>query len=304
METIYQDEQLIKNWPGFSNHHIEVNGTQLHYVDGGTGPVLICLPGWPQTWYSYHAVAPGLAAKFRVIVIDIRGMGSSATPASGYDKKTMAADVYELMLKIGVTKAPVLGHDIGGMVAASLAHNYPNVVESLILADGLHPDEGMIQMKLMPPSGTFGEKIDNQQPYTWWMSFNQVKELPEKLLEGRFRYLLDWLFNYVMVDDSMMTDFDRNVYAAIYNQPERIRASNAWYQAFNQDIEDAKTYSKLDMPLLGLASNVSFGYYQYALPVIANQYKLSHLENTGHYMFEENPDAVIDAITDFLKAGT
>ncbi|GAB2686395.1 hypothetical protein GCM10027037_05390 [Mucilaginibacter koreensis] len=167
------------------------------------------------------------------------------------------------------------------------------------MADGLHPNEGMMQVKLMPP-GTFREKIDNQQPYTWWMGFNQVKGLPEILLQGRYRALLDWLFNYVMVDDSKMPDFDKSCYAAVYNQPERIRASNAWYQAFNQDIEDAKTYSKLKMPVLGIASNVSFGYYQYALPAVADCYKLLHLEKTGHYMFEENPEAVIEAIIEHI----
>jgi len=212
----------------------------------------------------------------------------------------MATDVYELMLKLGITKAHVLGHDIGGMVAASLAHNFPDAVESLILADGPHPNEGMMQMKLVPAPGTFGDKIDNQQPYSWWMGFNQVKGLPEKLLEGRYRYLLDWLFHYVMVDDSKMPDFERNVYAAVYDQPERIRASNAWYQTFALDIEDAKSYAKLQMPVLGLASNVSYGYYQYALPAIAERFKLIHLEDTGHYMFEENPAGVIKAINEHL----
>jgi pimeloyl-ACP methyl ester carboxylesterase len=304
MEQVYNDEQLIKHWPGFTSHVVEVNGIQLHFVDGGgIGPVLICLPGWPQTWYSYRSVAVPLADHFRVIVVDIRGMGSSATPASGYDKKTMATDVYELMRLLGISKAYVMGHDIGGMVACSLAYNYPEVVERLILADGLHPNEGMMQMKLMPPPETFGEKIDHQQPYTWWMSFNQVKELPEKLLEGRYRYLLDWLFDYVMVDSSKMPDFERNVYAHVYNQPERIRASNGWYQAFNQDIADAKNYSKLQMPVLGIASNVSSGFYKYALPTIAENYQLLNLENTGHYMFEENPSGVCEAILIYLNSG-
>ncbi|GAB2686401.1 hypothetical protein GCM10027037_05400 [Mucilaginibacter koreensis] len=130
IETKYQDEQLIKSWPGFASHHIEVNGTQLHYVDGGTGPVIVCLPGWPQTWYSYHTIAPKLAEQYRVIVVDIRGMGSSATPTLGYDKKTMATDVYELMSKLGIATTHLLGHDIGGMVAASMAYNFPEVVKA------------------------------------------------------------------------------------------------------------------------------------------------------------------------------
>ncbi|MBS7562907.1 alpha/beta hydrolase [Mucilaginibacter sp. Bleaf8] len=296
MQNKYTDEELILHWPGFSNHYVEVNGISLHYVDGGSGPALVCLPGWPQTWYSYHNLAPALAQYFRVIVVDIRGMGSSATPPDGYDKKTMATDIYELIQQLGLEQVYLFGHDIGGMVAMSLAFNYPQVVAKLIVADGLHPSEGMMQMPLMPAADTFGDKIDTRRPYTWWMGFNQVKGLPEQLLEGRYRYLLDWLFHYVMVDDSRISDFEKEIYAAVYNQPERIRASNAWYQAFNQDIEDSKEYSRLSMPVLGIASNVSYGFYQFALPALAEQYELIHLADTGHYMFEENPEAVIEII--------
>ncbi|MCC8410767.1 alpha/beta hydrolase [Mucilaginibacter sp. UR6-1] len=300
MELKYQNQQLIRKWPGFTSQSVSVNGTALHYVQGGAGPVLICLPGWPQSWYSYHPVGSQLAKHFKVIVVDIRGMGDSATPPSGYDKKTMATDIYELMSQLDIDQAHVIGHDIGGMVASSLAYNFPQVVTSLILADGLHPNEGMMQMRLMPAPGKFGNKIDNEQPYTWWMGFNQVKGLPEQLLQGRYRYLLDWLFQYVMSDDSKMSDFDRSVYAAIYDQPERIRASNAWYQTFNQDIADAKTYSKFKMPVLGIASNVSYGFYQYALPMIADDYTIVHLKGTGHYMFEENPEAVYEAVLEHI----
>jgi pimeloyl-ACP methyl ester carboxylesterase len=229
-------------------------------------------------------------------------MGGSATPPLGYDKKTMATDVYQLIQQLGLQQVHVLGHDVGGMVAMSLAFNYPEVVKKLIVADGLHPSEGMMQMSLLPAPGTFGHKIDNQQPYTWWMSFNQVKGLPEQLLQGRYRFLLDWLFEYVMIDASKMSEFEREVYAAVYNQPERIRATNAWYQTFNQDIEDAKSYSQLKMPVLGIASNVSYGFYQYALPTLAAQYQLVHLADTGHYIFEESPEAVNDAIIAFINA--
>ena len=301
MKSNYSDEELIRYWDGFNNYYTIVNGTQLHYVAGGNGPVLLCLPGWPQTWYSYHSIAQSLATNFRVIVADIRGMGSSSTPLDGYDKKTMATDIYELIQQLGLKQVCLLGHDIGGMVAMSLAFNYPQVVAKLIVADGLHPSEGLKQMSLLPAAGTFGDKIDPQQPYTWWMSFNQVKGLPEKMLEGRYRYLLDWLFHYVMVDDSRMTEFEREVYASVYNQPERIRASNAWYQTLGKDIEDAKGYKSLSMPVLGIASNVSYSFYQYALPSVAEQYELLHLADTGHYMFEENPEAVISAINKFLQ---
>ncbi|WP_426492688.1 alpha/beta fold hydrolase [Hymenobacter sp. 102] len=297
----YSDEELIKQLPGFTNHYATVNGVRLHYVEGGQGPVLVCLPGWPQTWYSYHPIAAELARHHRVIILDIRGMGSSDKPATGYDKKTMAQDVHELLRHLGISRASLLGHDIGGMVAASFGFNYPEATEKLILADGAHPSEGMRQMPLLPAPGAFGEKMDGQQPYAWWMALNQVKHLPEQLLAGRFRYLLDYLFPYVMLDDSHMTEFERAVYAAHYDLPESIRAANAWYQAFNQDIADAATYSRLTMPVLGIGSCVSYGYLRMSLPYMAENVEVVGILDSGHYLFEEKPAKVLELVLDFLQ---
>lgn len=95
-DAAVSDAALVRSLPGFENGQAEVNGTRIHYVTGGKGTPLFLLPGWPETWWEYHQIMPALAKEFRVIVVDIRGMGSSAKPASGYDKKMMARDVYEL----------------------------------------------------------------------------------------------------------------------------------------------------------------------------------------------------------------
>lgn len=296
----YSDDQLIKHFPGFTNQYATVNGVQLHYVEGGSGMPLVCLPGWPQTWYSYHPVAIELAKSYRVIIIDIRGMGSSEKPQSGYDKKKMATDVLELIKHLGLSKINIMGHDIGGMVAMSFAFNYPDFTERLIILDGSHPGEGMMQMQLIPTTGTFTEKMDANMPYAWWMGFNQVKELPEKILEGRFRYLLDWLFQYVMIDDSKMTLFEREVYASAYNEADSIRASNGWYQTFTQDIEDAKTYQPLAMPVLGIGSYISINYMKMGLPYVAKDVSIQEILDSGHYLYEEQPQQVLDAVVNFL----
>lgn len=228
----YSDDELIKNLPGFENKYINVNGVKLHYVEGGQGKPLVCLPGWPQTWYSLHPVAMQLAKEYRVIIIDLRGMGTSEKPESGYDKKTMATDIHQLVLQLGFDKVSLMGHDIGGMVAMSFAFNFPESTEKLIVLDGSHPSEGLYQMPLIPSPGTFNKKMDSEMPYACWMGFNQVKGLPEQLLEGRFHLLQEWLFKYVMIDESKMTALERAVYARAYNDKESIRASNAWYQTF------------------------------------------------------------------------
>ena len=297
---LYSDEELIKQWPGFENKYLDVNGVELHYVEGGDGIPLICLPGWPQTWYSFHNVAPVLAQTYRVIVVDIRGMGSSGKPEYGYDKKNMAKDIYQLVKQLGLPKVHLLGHDIGGMVAMSVAFNYPEIIGKLIVMDGAHPGEGMMHMPLIPPLGTFNEKMNGEAPYAWWMSFNQVKGLPEQILEGRFRYLIDWLFQYVMIEDAKMSELERAVYAAAYNDKESIRAANAWYQSFTEDMEDAKSYQPLSMPVLGIGSYVSYNYMKMAMPYVCKNSNLKGILNSGHYMFEEHPEIVIDLIKNFL----
>lgn len=298
----FSDDELIKNLPGFANKYTTTNGVKLHYVEGGSGKPLLCLPGWPQTWYSLKPVALQLAEKYRVIIVDLRGMGSSEKPESGYDKKTMAKDILGIIEQLSLKNVSIMGHDIGGMVAMSLAFNHPDVVEKLIVLDGSHPSEGMMQMPLMPMAGTFNEKMDANMPYAWWMGFNQVKGLPEQLLEGRFRYLQDWLFNYVMIDDSKMTSLEREVYAAAYNDKESIRASNAWYQTFNQDIEDTKAYQQLTMPVLGIASYISYNYMSMGLPYVATNVHVVGILDSGHYLFEEKPQQVIDAVLPFLAS--
>ncbi len=137
-------------------------------------------------------------------------------------------------------------------------------------------------------------------PYAWWMGFNQVKELPEKILEGRFHYLLDWLFKYVMIDDSKMTLFEKEVYASVYNEAESIRASNGWYQAFQQDIADAKTYQPLTMPVLGIGSYISYNYMKMGLPYVAQDVQIIGIPDSGHYLYEEQPQQVLDAVVRFL----
>lgn len=301
-ENNYSDDELIKNFPDFANKYVTVNGVGIHYVEGGTGMPLICLPGWPQTWYSYHPVAIELSKVYRVIIVDIRGMGSSEKPESGYDKKTMARDIAELVQHLGLEKVNIMGHDIGGMVAMSFAFNHPEFTEKLIVLDGSHPSEGMMQMPLMPAAGTFNGKMDAGKPYAWWMGFNQVKRLPEKILEGRFQYLLDWLFDYVMIDASKMTLFERAVYASVYNKAESIRASNAWYQAFTQDIEDTKTYQQLTMPVLGIGSYISYNYMKFGLPSVAKNIHVTGISDSGHYLYEEQPEQVLEAVLHFLKS--
>ena len=295
------DAALVKSLPGFENGYAEVNGTQLHYVIGGNGPVLVLLPGWPETWWEFHKIMPALATQYRVIAVDLRGMGGSAKPQGGYDKKNMAEDIYQLVRLLGYDKVNVVGHDIGSMVAFSFAANHPEATLKIALLDVPHPDEFFSEIRMLPEVGKFGDKIDDEHPgYPWWFAFHQVKGLPEKILEGRFPIYQNFLLDYLSKDSNSIGPRDRAVYAAAYSSPDAIRAGDAWYQAFMQDVIDSKTYKKLEMPVLGLGAT-GYGWLQAAVTPKVTNFQLVKVENSGHFMQEEQPEFVTKTLLDFLK---
>ena len=197
------DTNLVKKLPGFANGYAEVNGVKLHYVTAGTGKPLILLPGWPETWWSYRKMMPILAKSYKVIVVDIRGMGGSDKPQSGYDKKTIATDIYELIHQLGYQQVFMAGHDIGSMVAFSFAVNYPDATLKLVMLDIPHPDESWLSIPMIPAAGKITDKIDEDHAYQWWFAFHQVKGMPEELMLGRVHIEHDWIFHYLLYNENL-----------------------------------------------------------------------------------------------------
>jgi len=288
-------EELIKLVPGFTHHYADVNGTKLHYVVGGRGEPLILIPGYPETWWAYHKVMPTLATNYRVIVVEMRGMGNSDKPIDGYEKKNMAKDIFGLVKKLGFKKVYIGGHDIGAHVAYSFAVNHSESVFKLIMLDTPHPDAGMYHLPMLPILGA-------NFLYPWWLAFNQVKELPEQILEGRMNIVIEWLFKHLLNDQTSISDFDKAVYVSAYNSKEAIRSSNAWYQAFPQDIEDSKTYNKLTMPVIGIGCESGYELLQMSLPNITTDLQLKKVKESGHFILAEQPIETVKLIMDFLDS--
>ena len=103
---------------GAEHHHADLGDVQLHYVTMGQGEPVVLLHGWPQSWYAWRSIMPELAKTYRVIAPDLRGLGDSSHPLDGYDKKTIAHDVWRLLHDhLGLDEFSLVGHDWGGPVA-------------------------------------------------------------------------------------------------------------------------------------------------------------------------------------------
>ncbi|WP_433625799.1 alpha/beta fold hydrolase [Nocardia sp. CA-120079] len=287
------DTQLAQSLSGdFRSHHAQINGIRLHYVAGGTGSPVLLLPGWPQTWWQARKIMPLLARRHRVIAVDLRGMGSSDTPDHGYDKKTMAEDIHQLVRHLGYSTVDVAGHDIGSMVAFSLAANHPETVRRLALLEEPHPDDRLYDFRLLPGPAERARQ-------RWWFAFNQVAELPEQLLTGRGRHLVDYLCHRNLRNPDAIDEHSRAVYARAYSRPESIRAANGWYQSFTQDIEDGRAYPKLTIPVAALY----FPGHTDILDSLAERATDVHaieIPDSGHYLAEEQPDLVAAHLCDFF----
>jgi pimeloyl-ACP methyl ester carboxylesterase len=131
------------------------------------GDPVVLLHGWPQTWYEWHKVMPALAKNYTVIAPDLRGLGDSSKPLSGYDGNTTAEDIYQLLSKLGLNqKIYLVGHDVGVLTAYSYAASHPNNVSKLVILD----------VPPLPPPG-----FEN---CCWWFSFHQTPDIPEMLTAG------------------------------------------------------------------------------------------------------------------------
>ncbi|WP_194818725.1 alpha/beta fold hydrolase [Nocardia sp. XZ_19_385] len=302
---LLSDAALAASLEGeFTSHVAEVNGVRLHYVDGGAGTPLLLLGGWPQTWWQWHKVMPALARRYRVIAVDLRGMGGSDQPVEGYDKRTMAADIRALVAHLGWESVSIAGHDIGAMVAYAYAANYPDATDKIALLDVPHPDEGWAGFGLLPEPDQHVDSVieAGDRSYLWWFAFNQVQGLPELLLaDGRIRLLLDWLFGRQAEDPAAIDERARQVYAHAYSTADAIRAGNGWYRTFNQDIADQRGYGRIAAPLLALGGAQSnYEYLRNLMPAKGTEVTVVEIADCGHYIPEEQPHAVVEALTAFL----
>lgn len=280
----------------FSHHTATVNGIQMHYVVGGQGDPVVLLHGWPQTWYEWRHIMPTLAHNYTVIVPDLRGLGDSSKPATGYDGDTTAEDINQLISHLGIKeKIFLVAHDIGAQTAYSYAAAHPNNVSKLVIMD-------YIFAGFLPPE--FG------QGGPWWFAFHQTPN-SEAMIEGNERKYLSWFYKGLAYNPDAITQADIDEFVSHYSAPGGMRAGFEYYRAFPIDAEQNKesvNRSKLQIPVLVLAGDVypALGGdlpgnpVQKAIEALAENVTGTVVPLSGHWIPEEQPQFVIDQLARFF----
>ena len=277
-----------------SHHHADLGDVRLHYVTAGQGEPVVLLHGIPQTWYEWRGVIDRLAPKYSIIAPDLRGLGDSSRPATGYDKKTIAHDVWRLVRDhLKIDRFFLVGHDWGGPTAFSLAAQHPDAVRRLAILDVAIPGDG----------ADF-----SQGGRRWHHALFRTLDLPEQIFgEGREHLIVNWLFeNYGYLSDCI-PEADRQEYLRTYRKPGAMRAMFGFYRALPQDAEDNRALlaakGKLKMPVLALGGNKSFGRGMETLESlqrVAENVRGGLVPDSGHWVCEEQPEFVAKQLLAFF----
>lgn len=271
-----------------------VEGVKIHYLTGGpapgTAPAMLLIHGFPQNWWEWHRVMPALARDYTLIVPDLRGIGLSDRPAHGYTKRQLAADLHGVVEQLGCGPAHVIGHDIGGMVAYAYATQHP--LRSLSVLD-------------VPVPGLGDWERIAADPRLWHFAFHQKRDLAEALIcGGREHLYISTFINDRAHNPGAISAQDMAEYVAAYCHPGAFRAAMEMYRQFPQDVADNRSAGPLpaDLRVLALGGDKRWGPQIVAhIGAMAPNVRGGSLADCGHFLAEEQPEALVEALRDFCR---
>ena len=270
----------------FSHQMAEVKGVNIHFVKGGTGEPVVLLHGFPQTWYEWHRIMPALAEHYTVIAPDLRGMGASSKPLSGYDDRTVAEDIYQLVQHLGLRQISIVGHDVGAPVAVAYAENYPEDVRRLVVIEGAK----------MPEIS----KIPSQY---WHMAFHAEPDIAESLIVGRERLYLSWFYRKFGHNPAAFTEDDLDEYVRWYSEVGAMRAALQYYRKGQPEVAQTEESpkQKIEMPVLAIGGDHSLGKnVEMMMQEFATDVRGSVIKDCGHWIAEEQPEELTNQLLDFF----
>ncbi|HEY6831541.1 MAG TPA: alpha/beta hydrolase [Pseudolabrys sp.] len=275
--------------PGTRIQEIKTDSATIHVRVGGKGPAVVLLHGFGDTGDMWAPVAQALIKDHTVVVPDLRGMGFSSYPETGYDKKTQARDIATVMDALKIERADLVTHDIGNMVGYALAAQYPDRITKWVIIDAPLPGIGPWEDIL-------------KSPLLWHFNFRGPDV--DRLVKGRERIYLDRFWNELSANPKAIDEATRRHYATIYARKGAMHAAFNQFAAFSQDATDNKAFAakgKLSMPILALGAEKSFGTQQAVIMrEVGTNVEGGIITNSGHWVMEEQPKQTTAAIVGFI----
>lgn len=279
------------------HHNADLKHAKLHYVTAGAGEPLVLLHGWPQTWHCWRGVMERLSGGFRLIVPDLTGLGDSESKTGKFDKRSVAADILELLVeKLGLSEFHLAGHDWGGAVAWAIAAHFPGHAKTLTLVDITIPGDGNADIS------AGGSR--------WHHGFHRTPDLPEQLISGREEIYLRWFYEHYGHRTDAFAEAEIAEYVRCYSKPGVLHAGFEYYRAVTQDVEDNSKRSAVyrpDIPILAVGGGTSWGRgstVALSARQLADNVTEVVVPDSGHWVPEEQPEKLSALIRDFCALHT
>jgi len=269
---------------------VQTDGAAIHVLVGGQGPAVLMLHGFGDTGDMWQPLAVAMVRDHTVIVPDLRGMGLSSHPDTGYDKKTQAQDMLRVLEELKIGRIDLVTHDLGNMVGYALAALGPDRVTRWVAMDAP-----------LPGIGHWDSQLSN--PKTWHFNFHGPNE--ERLVAGRERIYLDRFYDELSADPKHIDEETRAHYANLYARPHAIHDAFEQFVAFPQDGVDNRAFlakGKLTIPVLAIGGEKSYGAaLADELRFVATDVTALVIPDSGHWLMEEQPQKTVTAILMFLR---
>lgn len=272
---------------------VHASGLRWHVIEAGSGPAVVLVAGFPQNVHAWRHVIPLLAETHHVVAVDLPGQGDSEAPAGGFDTWTTAERLHDLLAELGLERYLLVGHDIGSWVAFPFAHRFAESLTGVVFVDG---NIAGISLPETVPTGRDGWR-------QWHFLFNALPDLPEALLAGRERVLVEWFFARKTASwRETFTEADIAEYTRTLAAPGGVRGSLGYYRAVAENAERNKKLRTVPIrvPVLAVGGEVGSapGLPEDMRP-LGVDVTGTVVRDSGHYIPEEKPHELVEAVVSF-----
>ena len=284
---------------GFVSSFREIDGVRMHAVSGGTGPLVLLVHGFAQTWYEWHHLMVKLSPHFTVVAPDLPGLGQSAPPRISY----AGQDVSMLLHGLAKSFSPdgrfdLVAHDIGIWNTYPMVAAHQSDIHRLVYMEAPIPDHRLYAFPAFTPEG---------ESLVWHFSFFAAENrLAETLVTGRERIFLEHFIQVHAVNKAAFPPALLDLYAASFAKPASLNASFEYYRALNETARRNAELARhrLRMPVLAIGGGGHGGMGQFQIDQLsdyAERVEGHVIADCGHWIPEEAPEALGALVLDFLN---
>lgn len=282
----------------FTHRFTEVDDVRMHYVVGGTGPALVLLHGWPQSWYEWRGIMPELARDYIVYALDIPGLGDSEGAPSSYDKATLADYVHGLLVdELDLDDIRLVAHDLGAGIGFQYTAQYPDHVARYVHMDYPLPGPAL-------PAAQY-------RTFSWHLAFHDQEGIPEKLVDDEVRDYLASFYPQVAYGglafggtdtESPFDEGQIDEFARTYSRPQVLTGGFELYRTLDDDERDNNAVTATTVETMLMAGEGALASLRPSVePLMGNITAAVEVPGSGHWLPEENPEFVVRELRSFLQ---